>query len=401
MSRRVTAGLFIVLLGAVLALVAACGADPTPTPPPTATPTARPAATATPTAVPVSPTALFDNLVARAKADAAKSNKVIGWYEGVDPIIIRGWEDAFAKRFGFSVQVNSTPGHSARDAPVQAVAAYKANKAIADDQSGNPDAILVLADEGGVAKLEYTALVQGLPLLKAMHDATPGLTLKNGEAFTNYCFASSFYAWPFSINTRRVTATEIAAGITYDDLAFNPKWKNRVLTDNRFLGVYFFPLAPGWNEQRQIDYVKGLKANGAKAVAGGSTGLIQALLGGEGDIALASGALEEKAKGAPLDFVIPKDGWIAGGYGMRCVPKLAANGQALAQLWTAWRSTEGQLVQQEITKAPVVAPGIENEFTQLLASKGIRLPKDLVTGNTPEEIALTGKWRQAAIDAFK
>ncbi|MBM3940591.1 MAG: ABC transporter substrate-binding protein [SAR202 cluster bacterium] len=395
-------------------LLAACGSDPTPTATsaPTATPTTAkqpgttPVATSSqPTATPTaaSSTPRFDALVAKAKAEAAQNNTVTGWYESIDPAVIRAWEQEFQKEYGFAIKVATIPGHSARDAPVQALAGFKANKAIADSQTGNVDSIITLAEAGGLMKPDWAALYEGLPIYKVQHQAVPVETVLNtGEPLSAYCAVGSFYVWPFTYNTNAVTKQEIAAGISYDDLATNPKWKNRVLTDNRFLGVYFFPLAPGWSEERQKTWVKALKANGAKGIAGGSTGLIQALLSGEGDIAIASGGFDEKAKGAPIDILVPKDGWITGGLGMSCTPKLVTTGGTnLAQLWNAWRHTRGNEVMQVVTKSPVTVPGISNDYTKLLANAGIRIPQDLVMARTLAEFNSIGKWRQDAIDAFK
>ena len=154
---------------------------------------------------------------------------------------------------------------------------------------------------------------------------------------------SSFYVWPLAYNSNNVTAEELK-GITFDDLAFNPIWKDRVITDARFLGVYAFPMAPGWDEARQIAWVKGLRANGTKAVSGGSTGVVQALLSGEGDIAIASSgvALREKKKGAPVDWYAPADGWVPGGIGITCFPALTTVDPALADLWSAWQATPSE-----------------------------------------------------------
>ena len=399
---------------AALAAAACGGEDPTPTPTPTAapapTPTAAgsgttvtsgtpvPTATAVPTATPTPLPSAFDVLLEQARAVSDK--EVIGWYDGVDPAIIRAWESAFEDEYDISIRVNSIPGHAARDAPIQALQAYKAGKGIADDQSGNADILLDMLHEGALRQPNWEALYGVSPLIRNYREALI-LSTNSGAPMSDWCMVSSFYVWPLAYNTNNVTEAELD-GITFDDLAYDPVWKDRVITDARFLGVYAFPMAPGWDDERQIAWVRALRANGATAVSGGSTGVLQAMLAGEGDIAIASAttALRQKQRGAPVDWWGPADGWVPGGIGLTCFPTLTTADSALADIWSAWQATTGAQLQAELTDSFVTAPGVKNEFTDKLAELGLDLPRNLVYAYEPEDVANLGRWRQQAIDAF-
>ena len=421
-----------ILILAALALfalgLAACGGeDPTPTPAPTPTsaPTTSGGETTGPAPTPTSaPTtsgggssggtsgggstggtasqqpasdAAFQRLLAEARATTDR--EVIGWYDGTDPATIRAWEEAFEAEFGIDITVSSIPGHGARDAPIQALQAYKAGKAIADDQSGNADILLDMLHEGALRQPDWEALYGVSPLIQNYREAL--ILDSNLGPMKDWCMVSSFYVWPLAYNTNNVTAEELE-GITFDDLAYNPVWKDRVVTDARFLGVYAFPMAPGWDDDRQLAWVRALRENGAKAVSGGSTGVVQALLAGEGDIAIASSsvALREQKKGAPVDWWAPADGWVPGGIGLTCYPTLTTTSTALADLWSAWQATTGAQLQADLAGGFVTAPGVVNEFTQKLSDLGLDLPRNLVYAYKPEDVANLGRWRQQAIDAF-
>ena len=286
---------------------AAAAAEPAKEPEAPAAPAAEPAKEPEAPAAPAAPAAdepegnaAFDAL--RKAAQAETNTEVVGWYDGVDPDTIKAWEAAFEAEYGIDVKVSSIPGHASRDAGVQALAAFKANKAIADDIGGNADLMLDNIEAGALRAPDWAALEGVSPLIAQYRDA---LILENrhGGPMNEFCMVSSFYVWPLAVNVNRTTAAELK-GVTFDDLAYDPKWKDRVVTDARFLGVYAFPMAPGWDSDRQIAWVKALKANGAKAVSGGSTGVIQAILSGEGDIGIASSSttLREQKKGAPVDW---------------------------------------------------------------------------------------------------
>jgi len=334
------------------------------------------------------------------EAAASDDKTVVGWYDGTAPDVIRAWEAAFEAEFGIAITVASIPGHGARDAPIQALQAYLANKAIADDQSGNADILLDMLEAGALRQPNWEALYGISPLVQNYREAL-NLQTGHGEPMSDWCVTSSYYVWPLAYNTNNVTAEELE-GITFDDLAFNPIWKDRVVTDARFLGVYSFPMAPGWGDDRQLAWVRGLRANGAKAVSGGSTGFVQALLSGEGDIAIASSgvALREKRKGAPVDWYAPADGWVPGGIGVTCFPTLTTVAPALADLWSAWQMTTGAKLQADLTGSFVTAPGVVNEFTEKLSSLGMDLPANLIYAYKPADVANLGRWRQQAIDAF-
>ena len=166
------------------------------------------------------------------------------------------------------------------------------------------------------------------------------------------------------------------------------------------LGCICIPNGSGWDSDRQIAWVKALKANGAKAVSGGSTGVIQAILSGEGDIGIASSSttLREQKKGAPVDWYPPSDGWVPGGIGLTCFPTLTGTGSELADLWSAWQATTGAQIEADLTGSFVTAPGVINDFTQKMADNGLDLPANLVYAYKAEDVEMLEDLVQAAIN---
>jgi ABC-type Fe3+ transport system substrate-binding protein len=345
-----------------------------------------------------SSTPRFDALVARAQA--ASSHEVTGYYGDDNPATIRMLEDKWQERFGFPITINSVPGHASRDAPVQVLTAFKANRATADIIQGATQSFFPLFEEGALLKPDWETLYEGLPLVKRLREGMPALMNSKGEAMSDYCMMRAHTPWVLAYNTTRVRP-EALQGITFDDLT-KPQWRNRVLVDNNFLGVYLFPMAPGWSEERMVAWVKALQANNAKAVAGGSAGLVQAILAGDGDIGMAAPTviLAQKKQGAPVDLHPQADGWMPGIISVTCTPRLTKADPALAELFTFWRDSEGTLLVDEFegTGSHLFSDS-RNAVQDVLGKYGYDLSK-MVYPATREDGDHATHWRKLAMDAF-
>jgi hypothetical protein len=401
-------GLLIVVLAMVFGLVVvSCGADPTATPEPTATPTATatpipgttPTATARPTAT-AGPTD-FELLVERARA----SNHVVRAALGFHPDeTVRALEIAFEERWGFPLILENEPGHPNRDMPAKITAAAQTGSGVLEfGPTGTTVLAFPLLEEGYLRKPQWDLLAEEWPGIYDMQMQIPDWTspsLPAGETLRDYCALRGHSTWVMNYNPRNVSEAEIA-NLTYDDF-LKPEWKNRVAMDERALGLYQFPLAPGWSEERLSARAHNLGVNGLKLLAGGSNGVKQGIIQGEVDIGLASPAWTEKLGGQPIDFTVAE--FTTGANpSVSCLPKYSVNDADMAELFYGWEKMEGnKAAAQQPTNYTfaVMLDGYSQDYPLAadLASKGLT-DAQLVYPRTVEQNAATVAWRQVAIDA--
>ena len=382
------------LVGAIaiigVLLLAACGADPTATP----TATSPPQATATPT-----PSA-FDELVARA---AAGNGTIRYGLEGVAPEVIKAKEEAFEARFGIPIRIESEPGHASRDIPVKVIESAQSGRGVVDMVFGASTNFISLFEQGYLAEPDWEALSEGFPLAQAMReDIAPITGGPNGTVLSDYCMHLGMSAWVLVYNTLNVTPAEIE-GITLDDLT-GPTWTDRIAWDARALGLFVLPLAPGWDEDRMRIFAHNFGANGAKLISGGSNGIVQTLIQGEADIALASATTANRniKAGAPLALAFP--GMVLGGYRVSCPVSPSANDADLAQLYWAWEHFDGSYIESlEFGGGEFrIYPGEEGKFPLVDLALAAGLTADnLIAPRTQEEVASGTPWRAIGIEALK
>ena len=381
-------GVMVVLLGALLA---ACGGDD-----PTATPT-TPAA-ATPTAV----SSVFEQLVERARGE---SHVIRMGLEGQDPEVIRTWESAFEAQFGFPVILESEPGHASREVPLKVSQAAEAGRGIVDVLSGDINNNLPLLVKGHMRRPDFAVLEEGFPIIKQLRTHVPAFAAPDGTTYKDTCLISSTAPWAMAYNTDNLTAEEVAslAGIKWDTLT-EPQWKDRVVWDARALGLFNFPFAPGWDEQRLADFSQNLGANGLKLIPGGSNGVIQAIIQGEGDVGVVSLGVTQRNKlaGAPVDFAFPE--FFATPITLHCLPKFGVNNNPnMALLYLGWHNTDGAYAVDHLGAGgfrlyPEEAEKFE--INAIAAAAGVTADS-LVHARTAEEADATGDYRQIAIDGMQ
>ena len=378
----------IAIIGALL--LAACGADPTATP----TNTSPPSATATPT-----PSA-FDELVAKA---AAGNGTVRFGQEGVAPEIIKAKEEAFEARFGIPIRIESEPGHASRDIPVKVIESAQSGRGVVDMVFGANTNFIPLFREGYLAEPNWDAIYQGFPLAQQMRENIPPITGgPNGTVLSDFCMHLGMSSWVLVYNSLNVTPAEVD-GLMLDDLT-KPEWNGRIAWDARALGLFVLPLADGWSEERMQKFAHNFGANGAKLISGGSNGIVQTLIQGEADIALASMTTAQRniENGAPLGFAFP--GMVLGGYRVSCLVSPSVNDPDLAQLFWAWEHFDGNYLEAADFGGGEfrVYPDEEGKFplVDLAIAAGITQDK-LVFPRTEAEVEAGSPWRAIAIEALK
>ncbi len=400
------------LVGAIaiigVLLLAACGADPTATPANTATPTPtlapgetpQPTATSMPTATATPTPSAFDQLVARA---AAGNGTIRYGLEGVAPEVIKAKEAAFEARFGIPIRIESEPGHSSRDIPVKVIESAQAGRGVVDMVFGANTNFMNLFTGGHLAKPDWDAIYEGFPLAQQMRENVPAIPGgPNGTVLSDYCMHLGMSSWVLVYNTLNVTPAEVD-GIALDDLT-TPAWKDRIAWDARGLGLFVLPLADGWSEDRMRIFAHNYGANGAKLISGGSNGIVQTLIQGEADIALASATTANRniKAGAPLALAFP--GMVLGGYRVSCPISPSANDPDLAQLYWAWEHFEGAYIESlEFGGGEFrIYDGEEGKFPLVDQAKAAGITADhLVFPVTAEDVANGTPWRAIGIAALK
>ena len=383
----------LILLGL---LAAACGSDPTATPTPRPTPTPQPQATPTPE-ISVA-RADFLALVERARA----SNHVVRVaLAGKPPEMIRAWEAAFEERFGFSLILENEPGNASRDMPVKVERAAESGQGAVDaNLFGDIKTVYPLYEKDLLALPPWEALYTEWPVLEKLRNEVP--EWGGGPAGTtirDYCVQNSHAIWTVNYSTQRVTPEELA-DLTWDELT-TEKWRGRVGLDGRALGVYLFPLAPGWSPERMEAWAHNMGANGAKFTSGGSTGQNQALLQGEVDIVLASPPMADITAGAPVAFTTAEFLVGANPRGS-CLPKFTVNDPDMATLYWAWNIIEGSVLEGQTTGVGGwLHPELADDFPLMsqLKAQGVT-PDKFVKPSSLEESEMIETWRQMAIDAM-
>jgi ABC-type Fe3+ transport system substrate-binding protein len=388
-------GLLVVVFAMVFGLiVAACGADPTATPKPT--PTKAAAATATPTSAPSE----FELMVERARASNHTVRAALGFHPDET---VKALEKGFEERWGFPLKLESEPGHPNRDMPAKITAAGETGKGVLDwGPTGTTVLAFPLLEAGLLRKPQWDVLAEEWPEMDRMRKELPDWSsdkMAAGETLRDYCALRGHSTWVMNYNPRNVSAEEIA-NLKYDDL-LAPKWSGRVVMDERALGLYQFPLAPGWSEERLSAWSHNLGANNLKIQPGGSRGVHQAILNGEGDIGLGSPAWTQVQSGQPIAFTVAE--FTTGANpSVSCLPKYSVNDPDMAELFYGWEKFEGnKYAAQKPTNYTfaVMLDGHASKYPLAAALSKAGLTADqLVYPRSVAENKATAGWRQVAID---
>ena len=350
-------------------------------------------------AAPSEPANLKD-LVTRAKA----SNRTITLaLEATDPEVVRGKEQAFEKKFGFPVKLESQPGHH-RDMPVKVVESAKSARGVIDLWEGGTPLILGMFRAGNTRRPPWEAIYEGWPLAKKLRGAVPEIGGgPDGAVLSDHCMHHQMGNWSLVYNTRRVKPAELK-GIKLEDLTTD-RWRNRVLWDAQALGLFALPFAPGWDVERMRVYAHNLGANGTKLIAGGSMNLNQSLIQGEGDVSMVSmnWVLPQKKLGAPLEIAFAE--FVIGNSTVTCLTKPPVNDPYMAALYWAWDNFDGTYLEAKLSGAGAFRLFPEEEkflpLARLARQNGITKMEQVVGPKTEEESEKASEYRKIAIQALK
>src|SRR5579864_977975 len=202
------------------------------------------------------------------------------------PEFIRAMEDQFNQEFGIKITLENEPGHGSRDIPPKMVQAQRVGKGLVDwIDNGNPSNFAPLMQQDALQVPDWDALEEQWPEiadLRKMYPDVPGGP--NGTTLQDYCMLNTQSTWIFVYNTRNVKPDEVK-NLTWNDL-LSDQWKGRVAWDAQALGFKELPFAASWPIDRLKAYTNNLGANGVKLISGGTTGVLQAVTQGEGDIGM-------------------------------------------------------------------------------------------------------------------
>jgi hypothetical protein len=343
---------------------------------------------------------ILKELIAKAKAS---SRTVTLALEATEPDVVRGKEQAFEKKFGFPIKLESQPGHH-RDMPVKVVEAAKSGRGVIDMWEGGTPLLLGMFRSGNTRRPPWEAIYEGWPLAKKLRSVVPQIGGgPDGAMLSDHCMHAQMGNWSLVYNTRRVKPAELK-GVKLEDLT-GERWRNRVLWDAQALGLFALPFAPGWDVERMKVFAHNLGANGTKMVAGGSMNLIQSLIQGEGDVSMVSmnWVLPQKKLGAPLDIAFAE--FVIGNSTVTCLTKPPVNDPAMTALYWAWDNFEGTYLEAQISGAGAFRLFPEEEkylpLARLARQNGITKMEQVVGPKTEEDSEKVPEYRKLAIQALK
>jgi hypothetical protein len=344
----------------------------------------------------------FNAMVERAK----KSDGRIKWpLVNYDSESIRELEKRFDQRFGIKLTLENEPGHPSREVPQKILQGMDSKTGIvAGSEGGNPSNFVPVMQKGGWKKVPWDPLAQEWPEIKdlrTMYPDVPGGP--NGTTLQDYCMLNTQQVWSLAYNTRNVKADEVK-NLKWDDL-LTEKWKGRLAFDAQALGFKEMPFMAGWGPDRVKAYSNNLGANGLKLISGGSSGVVQTLTQGEGDIGWVSMdiANAQISKGAPLAFAFPE--FAASNFLLTCTSEYPATDPDLAMLFFAWRNIEGEWALAELGGGgarPFYAPEADRyPLGKILKEAGWTPEKNFAGPKTAADFDLIEPYRTAAIEAQK
>jgi ABC-type Fe3+ transport system substrate-binding protein len=382
-------------LCAVASLVASCS------PAAPASPTSAPSDKAAPAASSAKFGPKFQALLDKAKQADGHLRAGISAYT---PEFIRAMEKQFGQEFGINVTLENEPGHASREIPPKMVQAQKVGKGLVDwIDGGNPSNFAPLMTQDALQVPPWEALQEQWPQiadLRKLYPDVPGGP--NGTSLQDYCMLASQTPWAFIYNTRNVKPDEVK-GLKWDDL-LSDKWKGRVAWDAQGLGFKELPFHKDWPTTRLKAFTTNLGANGVKLIDGGTNGVIQAVIQGEGEVGMANvdTTLDQINSGAPLGMVWP-DIIPFNSLGT-CLPKITANNEALAQIFFAWRNVEGEWLRAQMGSGgarPFYAPEADKFPLAKIAREAGVTEDRLAQPKTPADFDKVEENRKIAIDSIK
>lgn len=289
-----------------------------------------------------SPKAQFKAMVASARRS---NHDVAVGLLGTTPTEVKAWETGFKKAFGFPVNLVNVPGHTSLTIPTKIVAAGH-SKGVADYVIGSLPYEMDLLNGGFFKKMNFNALEYKWPEVKSLRSmVSPDLSLPDGTKAKTYCISSDQSPYVITYNKQQVTAAQ-AKKITWQTL-LTKQYQGKVAVDAKGGQTAYVALSPQYGLKGAKLYVQKLVANKAIPVAGGSAGVVQAVVSGQA--ALGFGVLDivqaQQLAGAPIGYVLapisPKIHQIPVDDEVGCLVTPGVNNADMAALFMTWQLVDG------------------------------------------------------------
>lgn len=267
--------------------------------------------------------------------------------------------DAFNKRFGLNTKVNQVR-LAAFDIDTRVFAAQTAGKPMEVDVATIAIEDIVTWHEKGLLEPFDWAGVFG--------STFPDIKKRTGHLpseFQNEVLEFWHLAYGIEYRTDRFSASDIPK--TWEGLA-DPKFSGQLVLDSGGSPLYYF--APFWGIDRVVKVATAWK-QAQPLFKKGSQAIANSVGTGEGSVAVTSiGTIElNKSKGQPVDWTAPDE--IPFTIKYNTVPKGAPHINT-ARLWSAWITTEGRTLFENLEKDGLAWPGEDSYLAKRLTELGTK-----------------------------
>jgi ABC-type Fe3+ transport system substrate-binding protein len=313
---------------------------------------------AAPAAAPAQPSGALTDMIEAARREGqlnlVYSQNTTGGAEAV-----RRWTDAFNRHYGFSLNVQFTPGPDMPQMASRLAQQVQAGRTTDTDVFLGTEAhVLQLGQVDGLLPIDWLAWapnVQDARLLApdgvavAVSSTTPGITY----------------------NSQRVARDEVPTSL---EMMLHPRYKGRVAS-TPYAAIFDRLASPElWGEPRTVAYTTALAENVSGLIRAGE---VERIAGGEFDFLVintnSSDALAWQKRGAPIAHIVPDDAALLQ-YRYVGVPRTAAHPNA-ARLWINYLfSREAQETLYEVGHADqYLLPGSKTAGAiEALQAKGVQ-----------------------------
>jgi iron(III) transport system substrate-binding protein len=316
-------GVLIALVGLVLAC-----APPSPPAAPASQPTVAAAPqTATNSRTPAATDASNQSAAFKQVVEGARSEGQLELWITLQDATVPVLEAAFNSRFGLNVKIQSVT-MPATTATSRVITESNAGQKVGDLFQPSLDLAQSAVDAKALDKTDWVGTFGAeLPGVKEASDVFVPDLQGFGLHYIDITYA-------FGYNTTLIQKKDVPTN--WDDLAME-KWRRKLSLDARGAPFYYLLVAPGWDKDRlnalvskltQLDPILANPSRGDEI----ARGEVPIQVTGTGSVD------QLKAKGAPLDYVLPDT--IPFNPLLATVPSQAKHPNA-ARLFAAWLTTEG------------------------------------------------------------
>jgi ABC-type Fe3+ transport system substrate-binding protein len=291
------------------------------------------------------------------KAAAAKEGKIVVWHNTPKQATTDALAALFNKRFGMNIEVErvSVAGGTmtSRMMTEKRGGRFTVDVFIATDRH-----LPAMVKNGIVEKVDWVGIFGGPGKIDAalLESATNNII----PEFVGYGLEFRHSVFGIAYNTKMLSEKEVPH--TWEGLT-DPKWKRKVVVDSGLTPLA--RLVPAMGRDAVLDLAKRVVAN-QPIYSDGQPSSAKKIVSGEAPLGMLtlSSALDERAKGAPIDLVYPEPQAVISQQ-VVYVTKGAPHPN-LAKLWAAWLVSEGMqtepMVKAGILRAWPGSPGAFGEY---------------------------------------